>query len=516
LPATLSKMAQKLTGSTWKPEDPLLRSRSNPSFRYDENLPLKNSRMSHFNAVLADISTAHRPKDKRCSLLEQVVSEVTINAIKEAAGQQMVSGPLRLEFSDDVPALSGHSMSVPIDSSPPKRRSYSPSSASSLSPKSKRGRRLRAKSLMAMSVPQLRREYKRLKIRKSLSHRPLKGEIVSIILDAEFGESGSRRSRKFSPQSPGSQAADSSTWTPGKRRLDRATSRRYDEPIGLKMPKGFSQITLCEEHRPMPTEKEKEKQRRRRRVRGTMQSQSGLPRPRGPHSTATGTVSALSHSASVPPSCSRSRGRGSSERTKKRRNPRKGRGSATNRRGRGTSKSGRKMRSGSRKRSGSKKTKKGLSKTEGNGRSRAMDKSKSPSSSLQKRKYVSFRYDEMLPNSNTTVDAVNALLGDVDRAQNSKEAEAKLLRGRSLDDQERDRIYSEAVVDALSDAVRRQRENDESAIDDEVKEQLLRWSYSEEEILAAYQGVVDKGNIMAITNAIEDRRRRSSTACSSI
>merc|ERR1719244_2012410 len=104
-------MAQKRANSTWKPEDQLLRSRSNPSFRYDENLPLNNSRMSHINAVLAGISAAHRPKDekKRSSLLEQVVSEVTINAIKEAERQQPVSGPLRIEFPDHVPALRGHS-----------------------------------------------------------------------------------------------------------------------------------------------------------------------------------------------------------------------------------------------------------------------------------------------------------------------------------------------------------------------------------------------------------------------
>jgi len=137
-----------------------------------------------------------------------------------------------------------------------------------------------------------------------------------------------------------------------------------------------------------------------------------------------------------------------------------------------------------------------------------------------KGKYVSLRYDELLPNKNTTVDQVNALLRHIDCVQSTKRAQAKLLKRRSLLARELEHIHAEAAVEALHSAALRRgsssSEQDDSAIDDEVKDQLLRWSYSEDEILEAYREVVDKGNIMCITNAIENRRRSTSTTCSSV
>lgn len=50
------------------------------------------------------------------------------------------------------------------------------------------------------------------------------------------------------------------------------------------------------------------------------------------------------------------------------------------------------------------------------------------------------------------------------------------------------------------------------AIDRDIKDQLVMWNYTEDEIVEAQQEVVDKSDIMAITMAIEDKRASLSSS----
>merc|ERR1711920_638004 len=134
-------------------------------------------------------------------------------------------------------------------------------------------------------------------------------------------------------------------------------SRRYDEPLGLSLPKGFSQFNL------FPKEQEKQKRKKRK---------SGLPRPKRPNrsskdSSSRSTVPELYHASTVPIA-----GAKSNEKSKTRRTPRK----VVSKRPRSKSR-------------GKKKT---VSK-----KSRQRSATASTRSESLRKQYRSFRYDENLP-----------------------------------------------------------------------------------------------------------------------
>merc|ERR1719461_257384 len=100
-------MAQN-SASTWKPQN-ALRKGKYTSFRYDESLPLKNTKMEEINRVLASISNP-------LNIFESAVSEATINAVKEAEQSQQDTSnraPLQIQFPDDIPTLSDEVFSAP-------------------------------------------------------------------------------------------------------------------------------------------------------------------------------------------------------------------------------------------------------------------------------------------------------------------------------------------------------------------------------------------------------------------
>merc|ERR1719461_851966 len=99
-------MAQN-SASTWKPQN-ALRKGNYTSFRYDESLPLKNTKMEEINRVLASISNP-------LNIFESAVSEATINAVKEAEQSQKDTSqaPLQIQFPDDIPTLSDEVFSAP-------------------------------------------------------------------------------------------------------------------------------------------------------------------------------------------------------------------------------------------------------------------------------------------------------------------------------------------------------------------------------------------------------------------
>lgn len=163
----------------------------------------------------------------------------------------------------------------------------------------------------------------------------------------------------------------------------------------------------------------------------------------------------------------------------------------------------------------------------------------------------SMRYDESFLVQNETMQLVLRLVDDMDSKKNSKAAAAKLSRGRSLLGDEMKALEMESTLEALHDVARRGKdpkgvtfcpfeqlltgdhdetdETDEAnevevhlpeedhdedlveasdylGIDVETKQQLKRLGYSEEEIVSAYEEVVDKQNIMAIVESIEEKR----------
>lgn len=164
----------------------------------------------------------------------------------------------------------------------------------------------------------------------------------------------------------------------------------------------------------------------------------------------------------------------------------------------------------------------------------------------------SFRYDEALPVENSRMTELLGVLGDIEVKKEEKKKIAKLEKGSSLLGDELHDVEQDAMLEVLnntftkrkkengrrmSDEIRRtlqmvmdddedhdedvvmndsndssENDHDPKTVIDytspspEVRDQLLKMSYSEREILAAAQAVVDKDDINAIVEHIENHR----------
>merc|ERR1712083_62926 len=166
----------------------------------------------------------------------------------------------------------------------------------------------------------------------------------------------------------------------------------------------------------------------------------------------------------------------------------------------------------------------------------------------------SFRYDEALPVENERMSLIMGMFNDIETTKADRKKKAKLEKGHSLLGEELKAVEDGSMIDVVHEYTQKNKEkkavckpteidrtfhmimNDDdedslhsdddfnnevnlnSSLTDDSSEkdlkgpsadfmdQLMKMGYSEEEIIAAYQGVVDKDDINAIVDAMDSKR----------